>query len=127
MAASGGGLYFQNTKNKTISKKSSITLEKNNVELKKMKKKILKGQNKIKELEMALSALKLELENINTDTTELSPPEGYSLHIVEEGETLWSIAEQYYGNTVAVKKLLKQNNLAHPKFIKAGDPLVIKN
>ena len=127
LAGSGGGLYYLNSKNNTNSKKSAISLEKNNTELKQMKQKVKKGQKKIKELQMALSTLKQELENTSTDTTELSNTEGFSLHIVEEGETLWSIAERYYGNTVAVKKLLKQNKLAHPKFIKVGEPLVIKN
>ncbi|HIF14860.1 MAG TPA: LysM peptidoglycan-binding domain-containing protein [Bacteroidetes bacterium] len=127
IAGSGGGLYYQNYNNKTKSQKRATTLEKNNTEVKQMKQKVKRGQNKIKELEMALSTLKQELENISSDTTEFSNTEGYSLHIVEEGETLWSIAERYYGNTVAVKKLLKQNKLAHPKFIKVGEPLVIKN
>ena len=120
-------IYFQSSKNKTIAENSSIRSEKNNAELKKMKKKIQKGQNKIKELEMALSLVKQELQNTKSATPNINNDKTYSLHIVEEGETLWSIAERYYGNTVAVKKLLKQNNLAHPKFIKAGDPLVIKN
>jgi len=127
LAGSGGGLYYQNSKNTSKNQKSATTLEKNNTELKQMKQKVKKGQNKIKELQMALSSLKQELENTSIDSTELSNTEGYSLHIVEEGETLWSIAERYYGNSVAVKKLLKQNKLAHPKFIKVGEPLVIKN
>ena len=127
LSIGGVSIYFQSSKNKTIAEKSSIRLEKNNAELKKMKKKIQKGQNKIKELEMALSLVKQELQNTKSDTPNINNDKTYSLHIVEEGETLWSIAERYYGNTVAVKKLLKQNNLAHPKFIKAGDPLVIKN
>ena len=127
LAGSGSSLYYLNYKNKTKSEKSAVSLEKNNTELKQIKQKVKKGQNKIKELQMALSTLKQELENTSSDTTEVSTTEGFSLHIVEEGETLWSIAERYYGNTVAVKKLLKQNKLAHPKFIKVGEPLVIKN
>jgi len=123
----GVGLSFQNSKNKTNAEKSFTEIEKSKADVKQMKQKVAMGQKKIKELEMALTLIRQELQNKKNNTTNINNNKAYSLHIVEEGETLWSIAERYYGNTVAVKKLLKQNNLAHPKFIKTGDPLVIKN
>jgi nucleoid-associated protein YgaU len=46
-------------------------------------------------------------------------------HIVERGETLWSIAEKYYGSGYNWTLIAKANNIAHPGMIFKDNKLII--
>lgn len=46
-------------------------------------------------------------------------------HVVQEGETLWGIAEKYYNDGFKYKEILKANNLQEGSRIEKGQELVI--
>lgn len=83
---------------------------------------------------LAASALALSVAEAQTDTptptaTPSSPPEDAStnldiplIHLVQDGETLTSIAEQY-GTTVEILQQL--NNISDPSLVYAGQELLI--
>ena len=47
-------------------------------------------------------------------------------YIVEPGDTLWSIAERFFGDGNRYKEIAELNNLADPNIIHAGQELVIQ-
>lgn len=42
-------------------------------------------------------------------------------HYVLKGETLWSIAQRYFGNGSSYLKIVRENNIDNPDLIKPGD------
>lgn len=46
-------------------------------------------------------------------------------HIVKRGESLWSIAEKYFGSGSRYQDLMKQNNLSEDSVIHPGQKLII--
>lgn len=53
------------------------------------------------------------------------PPVGPRLHIVEHGESLWTIAEKYYGDATLYQLIVEANNISDPSRITAGITLVV--
>lgn len=47
-------------------------------------------------------------------------------YIVEPGDTLWGIAERFFGDGNRYKEIAELNNLADPNIIHAGQELVIQ-
>jgi len=61
------------------------------------------------------------------DATEAEEEETEDVtYIVEPGDTLWSIAERFFGDGNRYKEIAELNNLADPNIIHAGQELVIQ-
>lgn len=57
---------------------------------------------------------------------ELNLPEGSKSHIVQKGDTLWDLANQYLGNPYAWPQIWELNQwIKDPHWIYPGDPIVI--
>jgi LysM repeat protein len=54
------------------------------------------------------------------DTSDL--PEGYQVHVVASGDTLWGIAETY---DTSVEQIVSANNLANPEALQLEQELII--
>lgn len=54
-----------------------------------------------------------------------SPPKKEKFYQVKEGDTLWLIAEKFYGSGFNMEDIMKANNLTSPDFIKEGQILII--
>ncbi len=51
--------------------------------------------------------------------------EGEKIHEIQEGESLWVIAEKYYGSGYNWVDIAKVNNLANPNLLAKGVKLII--
>lgn len=50
-----------------------------------------------------------------------------TLHIVREGETLWSISEKYHGHGFAHDDIADHNEMNDPHLVSPGDTIIIKH
>ena len=50
----------------------------------------------------------------------------YHVHIVKQGESLWSIAEKYHDDCFKHEEIAGHNELNDPHFIEVGDTVIIK-
>ncbi len=50
----------------------------------------------------------------------------YHVHIVKQGESLWSIAEKYHDDGFKHEEIAGHNELNDPHFIEVGDTVIIK-
>jgi nucleoid-associated protein YgaU len=52
-------------------------------------------------------------------------PQISGTHVVEKGESLWTIATKYYGSGYEWNKIAKENNIGNPSEIEIGQSLVL--
>ncbi|MBD77781.1 MAG: hypothetical protein CL840_02415 [Crocinitomicaceae bacterium] len=50
----------------------------------------------------------------------------YHIHVVKEGESLWSIAEEYHADGFKHDEIAGHNDLNDPHYIKVGDTVIVK-
>ncbi|HRN96703.1 MAG TPA: LysM peptidoglycan-binding domain-containing protein, partial [Candidatus Levybacteria bacterium] len=58
---------------------------------------------------------------VNTESEE----SGQNVHVVQEGETLWSISEKVYNDGFGWSEIAEANNLTDPSNLEAGTRLTI--
>ncbi|HIA36239.1 MAG TPA: LysM peptidoglycan-binding domain-containing protein [Flavobacteriales bacterium] len=81
---------------------------------------ITKLNNKLKELHATIES------SVNDQT--ITDAEGtHKLHIVQAGESLWSISELYHGHGFKHHHIGSHNEISNPDHIQAGDTLEIQN
>ena len=74
----------------------------------------------------SLSAQKIEdAANSATPGSASATPKGKLTHTVEKGETLWSIAKDYYGDGREYKKIVDANPGLNVEKLKVGQEIVI--
>jgi len=57
---------------------------------------------------------------------EVTPPAGYTVHIVEKGDTLWDLGTKYLGNPFSWPQIWELNKwVKDPHWIYPGDPLIV--
>lgn len=54
-----------------------------------------------------------------------TPPKKEKIYQVKENDTLWLIAEKFYGSGFNMEDIMKANNLTNPDIIKEGQILII--
>lgn len=70
-----------------------------------------------------------ESEIISSESPEIEETissESQTIHVVEEGESLWTISEKYYGNGGHYMTLANTNGIDNADFISVGDELIIQ-
>jgi|TARA_B110000483_G_scaffold242368_1_gene328009 nucleoid-associated protein YgaU len=73
----------------------------------------------------------LEEQFLSVEVIELSEDgetieKDYLVHVVKEGESLWSIAEEYHSDGFKHEEIAGHNELNDPHYIKVGDTVIIK-
>lgn len=58
-----------------------------------------------------------------TNTSDTAQPQ--QTYIVQDGDTLWGIANQFYGNGAEYTKIQEANNIDNPRLLQIGTELVI--
>ena len=81
---------------------------------------ITKLSNKLKELHATIES------SVNDQVVEDSKGV-HKLHIVEAGESLWSISELYHGHGFKLHHIAGHNEISNPDHIQVGDTLEIQN
>lgn len=56
---------------------------------------------------------------------DLTPINNAKYHTVVKGDTLWAIAQRYYGNGSRYPEIAKANNISNPNIINVGQKLLI--
>ncbi len=51
----------------------------------------------------------------------------FTVHVVQEGESLWKISEKYHGDGLKHKHIADHNEIDHPHYIQVGDTIIIKH
>ncbi|MGY8953495.1 MAG: LysM peptidoglycan-binding domain-containing protein [Flavobacteriales bacterium] len=105
---------------KTSLYKDSLALQRSEIEGLSSEVQSLKESNaqmaeQIKEFEVIEMAV--EGESLEKD---------YHVHIVKQGESLWSIAEKYHDDGFKHEEIAGHNELNDPHFIEVGDTVIIK-
>ncbi|PCJ79732.1 MAG: hypothetical protein COA57_15450 [Flavobacteriales bacterium] len=113
-----------NTEIALDSKQESVENDKQVVEL---KEKTEAQEKEITELQEELSELLATIES-SKDDFEVEDEEGsHTVHIVKEGESLWSISEKYHGHGFKHDEIGGHNELGDPHYIKVGDTIIVKH
>jgi len=84
-------------------------------------------EEEITKLNNKLAELHATIESSAHDLTEEDASGVHKLHIVKEGESLWSISELYHGHGFKHHHIAGHNELDNPNHIEVGDTLVIQN
>ncbi|MCH8330989.1 MAG: LysM peptidoglycan-binding domain-containing protein [Bacteroidetes bacterium] len=82
----------------------------------------------IETLNTEINNLKAEMASYTDEEGDEEHAEGtHTIHIVREGESLWSISETYHGHGHKHGDIAEHNELDDPHFIKVGDTIIIKH
>jgi nucleoid-associated protein YgaU len=84
-------------------------------------------EEEITKLNNKLAELHATIESSANDLEEEDASGVHKLHIVKEGESLWSISELYHGHGFKHHHIAGHNELGNPNHIEVGDTLVIQN
>jgi len=96
-------------------------------EIVELNKAIATRDAEIKELKAELGELFATIESAKSDV-EVEDEEGsHTIHIIKEGESLWSIAEKYHGHGFNHGEIAGHNEVDDPHYIKTGDTIIIKH
>lgn len=79
----------------------------------------LASYNGISNPNLILVGQKIKIPNVKETTNSTRT------HIVVRGDTLWGIAQKYYGNGNRYKDIAKANNISNPDIIHVGQKLLI--
>ncbi|MDR2777047.1 MAG: LysM peptidoglycan-binding domain-containing protein [Puniceicoccales bacterium] len=98
-----------------------------------LRQQIVAYRQKISDYETKINALQNALQSANKDKENprshlpYSPSEAATIHTVEDGETLSSISDKYYGTPNDWQKIFEANNitLKNPKSLRTGQQLII--
>jgi hypothetical protein len=83
--------------------------------------------DEIAKLNTQLAELHATIESSAHDVTIEDSDGIHKLHIVEVGESLWSISELYHGHGFKHHHIAGHNEVNNPNHIEVGDTLVIQN
>ncbi|MFT6167356.1 MAG: LysM repeat protein [Vicingaceae bacterium] len=82
---------------------------------------VAQQKEKIEQLDGELVELLTTIEN------EADESGNFTVHVVQKGESLWRIAEQYHGDGNKHEHIADHNEIDQPHYIKVGDTIIIKH
>ncbi len=91
-------------------------------------------QDQIEDRDLQITDLKREIDELlatmgsANEDIDITDEEGsYTIHIVEKGESLWSISEKYHGHGHQHAELADYNKLENPRVLRAGDTIIVRH
>ena len=96
-------------------------------EIEALKKVLASKDAEITSLNSKLTELQTTIESSLDDVQETDADGTHTLHIVKDGESLWSISQLYHGHGFKHHHIAGQNEVNNPNHIEVGDTLVINN
>lgn len=83
----------------------------------------------VEEQQMEIDRLTAAMDEsmVNADSKITISTKADQLHVVQQGESLWTISKKYYGEGSRHDEIASNNNIVDPKLISTGDTLKIKN
>ena len=111
---------FEKSSNDEVSSQEKISAQAQTISDLESEKEVLAMRNN--ELEKQVQSF----EVIEMSEDGKSIEQDYLVHVVKEGESLWSIAEEYHSDGFKHDEIAGHNDLSDPHYIKAGDTVIIK-
>ena len=96
-------------------------------EIETLEKALAAKEEEITKLSSQLTELHATIESSADDLIEVDADGVHKLHVVKEGESLWSISELYHGHGFKHHHIAGHNEVDNPDHIEVGDTLVIQN
>ena len=89
----------------------------------------------VSELNAQVEKQKGEIEQLTSELEELlatieagvDEKGDFKIHVVQEGESLWSISEEHHGEGHKHAHIADHNEIDNPHYIKVGDTIIIKH
>ena len=78
----------------------------------------------IGQLKQQVADLKGEIKQLQEETAK-APASKSITHLIREGETLFGIARNFFGDGKMYKKIAQDNGISNPDLIIAGDSIII--
>ena len=117
-----GNASATSTVDETLAPDNSVLAE-----LEGLKKELATKDAEITSLSTKLEELHATIESSAADMEEKHRTGSHILHVVKEGESLWSISELYHGHGFKHHHIGGHNTVSNPDHIEVGDTLVILN
>ena len=111
---------FEKSSNDEVSSQEKISAQAQTISDLESEKEVLAMRNN--ELEEHFQSF--EVIELSEDGKSIE--QDYVVHVVKEGESLWSIAEEYHSDGFKHDEIAGHNDLSDPHYIKVGDTVIIK-
>ena len=118
-----GGAFFVNMNSAPAPVDNSGELNKLEDQVKDLNTQLEAAQENLKMLQEA--PVEESQEESAEETTDSEPVSDAKSHIVKEGESLWSISADHYGDGNMYPKIAAQNNITDPDLIPVGLNLIL--
>ena len=120
--------YTQGKSSVTITEEATVAPDQSVLaELEVLKNDLSTREEEITALTDKLAELHATIESSEADLIEEDALGSHTIHVVKEGESLWSISELYHGHGFKHLHIANSNELRNANHIEPGDTLIIQN
>ncbi|MEQ9186364.1 MAG: LysM domain-containing protein [Cryomorphaceae bacterium] len=107
----------------TMAMASDATAAPNPSEMDELKSQLIEKDAEIVTLQSEIAQLEATMQSSFDDVKD----KDHTIHVVKEGETLWSISEMYHGHGFEHATIAGHNEVNNMDHIEVGDSIIIKH